>query len=325
MRRGRFIDRKEVEVRVRPARGREHKPTPWWMLAGKRIGRVQRASTRRGRSGFGTRARLYIRRSVVKASYSRNDRSVRWTAHARYLTREGAQRQQTRGIGFDSSATGLDVVAKVRSWEKGGDELMWRLIVSPEDASRLDLQAHARELVGSMERDLGTRLEWIGIDHNNTDNAHIHILIRGRDEQGQNLEIAREYVKSGIRARSQEIVQRELCLRPEREVVAAREKIIDQPRWTELDWSIKQRVGADSTVSYSGDWSSLSDRQRERYRQEVRRLRVLERLGIASKRGEMTWELKPEWERELRQMQRDGDIQKSRGRRRNRGKEIERG
>jgi uncharacterized protein DUF3363 len=108
-------------------------------------------------------------------------------------------------------------------------------------------------------------------------------------------------------------------------VLAAREKVIDQPRWTELDRSIKQRSGPDSSVSYSGDWSTLSDRQRERYRQEVRRLRTLERLGMASRRGEMTWELKHEWERELRRMQRDGDIQKSRGHRRNRGKEIELG
>lgn len=325
MRRGRLIDRQEVEIRVRPTRGREYKTTPWWMLARKRIGRVQRASTRRGRSGLGARARSYTRRSVVKASYSRNDGSGRWTAHARYLAREGAQRQQVRGVGFDSAATGLDVVTTVRGWEKGGDELMWRLIVSPEDASRLDLVAHARELVGSMERDLGTRLEWIGIDHNNTANPHVHILIRGRDEQGQKLEIAPDYLKSGIRTRSREIVERELGRRPEREVLAAREKVIDQPRWTELDWSIKQRSGSDSCVSYSGDWNALSDRQRERYRQEVRRLRALERLGIASKRGEMSWELKQDWERELRRMQRDGDIQKSRGHRRNRGKEIERG
>ncbi len=119
---------------------------------------------------------------------------------------------------------------------------MWRLIVSPEDAPRLDLETHARDLVASMERDLETRLEWIGIDHNNTDNPHVHILIRGRDEHGQKLEIAREYVKLGIRARSQEIVQRELGLRPEREVIAAREKVIDQRRWTDLDWSIKQEA-----------------------------------------------------------------------------------
>jgi type IV secretory pathway VirD2 relaxase len=307
MRRRRFIDRKEVEIRVRRARGREHRATPWWKLAGERVGRVQRASTRRGSAGIGSRSKLHTRRSVVKASYSRNDRSGRWTAHARYLTREGAQRQQAHGIGFDSAADGLDVVTTVRGWQKSGDELMWRLIVSPEDAPRLDLETHARDLVASMERDLETRLEWIGIDHNNTDNPHVHILIRGRDEHGQKLEIATEYVKSGIRARSQEIVQRELGLRPERELVAAREKVIDQRRWTDLDWSIKQRSGGDSRVSYHGDWNALSERQRERYSQEVRRLRSLERLGLASERGEMTWELKQDWERELRRMQRDND------------------
>jgi len=325
MRRRRFIDRKEVEIRIRRARGREHRTTPWWKLAGERVGRLQRASTRRGSAGIGSRSNLHTRRSVVKASYSRNDRSGRWTAHARYLTREGAQRQQAHGIGFDSAADGPDVVTTVRGWEKSGDEIMWRLIVSPEDASRLDLETHARDLVASMEHDLETRLEWIGIDHNNTDNPHVHILIRGRDEHGQKLEIASEYVKSGIRARSQEIVQRELGLRTEREVLAAREKVIDQRRWTDLDWSIKQRSGRDSTVSYHGAWNALSDRQRERYGQEVRRLRTLERLGLASKRGEMTWKLKQDWERELRRMQRDNDIQKSRGRKRDHGREVERG
>jgi hypothetical protein len=82
-------------------------------------------------------------------------------------------------------------------------------------------------------------------------------------------------------------------------------------------------MSADSSVTYSGDWKALSNRQRERYGQEVRRLRALERLGMASKRGEMTWELKHDWDKELRRMQRDGDIQKSRAR--ERGREIERG
>jgi hypothetical protein len=137
--------RDEIEIRVRPRRGRQHKAAPWWLLLGKRVGRVRRASTRHGGIGNTRRGRSGRRRSIVKASYSRNDGSKRWTAHARYLTREGAQRHQARGIGFDSAADGLDVVATVRSWEKSGDQLMWRPIVSPEDARRLDLKAHARK------------------------------------------------------------------------------------------------------------------------------------------------------------------------------------
>jgi type IV secretory pathway VirD2 relaxase len=57
------------------------------------------------------------------------------------------------------------VVAAVHNWEKSKDQLMWRLIVSPEDAQRLDLTAHTRELGSAMERDLETRLGWAGIDH----------------------------------------------------------------------------------------------------------------------------------------------------------------
>src|SRR5215469_18805707 len=123
MPRSRFIDREEVEFRLGPKRAREHQPTPWWMLARMRIGRVQRASSRRGSIGTSSRTPLRTRRCMVKASYSRNNKSGRWSAHARYLTREGAQHQQVRGVGFDSASSDLDVVAKIRDWEKSGDEL----------------------------------------------------------------------------------------------------------------------------------------------------------------------------------------------------------
>ena len=78
--------------------------------------------------------------------------------------------------------TGIAATAGV--WQDSGDKRLWRLIVSPENASKLDLMVHARDLVASMERDLGTRLEWVGVDHHNTDNPHVHILIRGLDERG---------------------------------------------------------------------------------------------------------------------------------------------
>jgi type IV secretory pathway VirD2 relaxase len=36
-----------------------------------------------------------------------------------------------------------------------------------------------------MERDLGTPLQWVAIDHYNTDNPHVHLLVRGRDTTGR--------------------------------------------------------------------------------------------------------------------------------------------
>ncbi len=78
----------------------------------------------------------------------------------------------------------LDMAAVVREWERG-DELMWSFIISPEDAERIDLRQHVRDLVAGMERDLGTRLEWVAIDHHNTDDAHVHLLIRGVRDDGR--------------------------------------------------------------------------------------------------------------------------------------------
>jgi hypothetical protein len=64
-----------------------------------------------------------------------------------------------------------------------------------------DLRAFARELVVDMERDLGTKLDWIGVDHYNTDNPHVHLLIRGKTEDGRDLVISRDYISRGIRDR----------------------------------------------------------------------------------------------------------------------------
>ena len=57
-----------------------------------------------------------------------------------------------------------------------------------------------------MERDLGTKLDWIAVDHYKTDNPHLHVLIRGKAEDGRDLVISRDYISRGIRARAQDRV-----------------------------------------------------------------------------------------------------------------------
>jgi hypothetical protein len=57
------LRREEVEIRLLPGFTRRHKATPWWMLLGKRIGRVRRASTRLGTGKIPRRERT-ARRSI---------------------------------------------------------------------------------------------------------------------------------------------------------------------------------------------------------------------------------------------------------------------
>ena len=57
--------------------------------------------------------------------------------------------------------------------------------LSPEDAAEMaDLRAFTREIMADAERDLGTKLDWVAVDHWNTDNPHIHVLVRGRADDG---------------------------------------------------------------------------------------------------------------------------------------------
>src|SRR3546814_14255830 len=89
---------------------------------------------------------------------------------------------------------------------------------SPEDCSELaDVRAFTRDLVATMERDLGTRLEWVAVDHWNTDNPHVHLLVRGKGDDGQNLVIDKDYIRTGMRARAAGLVTAELGYRSERD------------------------------------------------------------------------------------------------------------
>src|SRR5215472_11399959 len=72
-------------------------------------------------------ARLYGRRSVVKASFRRNRGNGAWVRHARYLTRESAQREAARGrsagVVFHRVARGCgtDRFAAARPGVRGGN------------------------------------------------------------------------------------------------------------------------------------------------------------------------------------------------------------
>ena len=133
-----------------------------------------------------SRSRLFspTRRVVVKARVVRQKgrafRSAPLTAHLSYLKREGVTRSGERAEMFDAGGDRADGAAFAERCED--DRHHFRFIVSPEDAGEMtDLRAFTRDLARQMEVDLGTRLDWVAVDHWNTDNPHVHLLVRGVD------------------------------------------------------------------------------------------------------------------------------------------------
>ena len=89
------------------------------------------------------------------------------------------------------------------------------------------------------KRDLGTKLDWVAVDHWNTDNPHIHVLVRGRADDGGDLVISRDYISRGFRSRAEERVALELGPRTEAEIRRGLESEVEADRWTSLDRSLR--------------------------------------------------------------------------------------
>jgi type IV secretory pathway VirD2 relaxase len=172
-----------------------------------------------------------------------------------------------------------------------------------------DLRTFARELMNDAERDLGTRLDWIAVDHWNTDNPHIHVLVRGRADDGKDLVISRDYISRGFRARAAERVGLELGRRSEYEINSSLAREVEAERWTGLDRALRALADeaggvADLRPVASGEVSDLSRLMRGR-------VAKLERLGLAEQIAPGCWSLRPHAEQTLRDLSIRGDIIKT--------------
>ena len=263
--------------------------------------------------------KMYRRGCVVKIAYNRQ-KGKPWRERARYLVREHAQTPGQYGIGFDADHEQIDMVAIAGGWQNADDPLLWRFIISPDDAKQIDPRELVRDLFSAMERDLGTKLEWIAIDHHPADeDDHVHVLLRGRRDDGQELKLDRDYIATGIREISQSLIEKKLGPRNEHDMLVARERGIEGKHWTELDRALERRMDASRVVAYQG--SPWTQEGKDRVRQEVERLVFLEGHGLARRIGESTWQLSPDHHEKLREMQRDRDILKRLERERQQGLE----
>ncbi|WP_158085630.1 DUF3363 domain-containing protein [Henriciella aquimarina] len=178
--------------------------------------------------------------------------------------------------------------------------------MSPEDGVALgDLRETTRALMVQMERDLGTRLDWVAVDHHNTGHPHTHIVVRGKDARGQDLVIAPDYLKSGLRQRAADLVTERLGPRRDLEIARARHAEVRQDRLTAIDRAMLHDV-EDGILDVSGTASSEAERFERSLR--LQRLSHLRQLGLAKPVGEGGWRMVSGWDRVLAEMGQRGDV-----------------
>jgi type IV secretory pathway VirD2 relaxase len=269
-------------------------------FTGARIGRGSAVGALLGSTAryAGRRARRVVVKARVVRLAGRGAAAA--MAHLRYLQRDGTTREGGRGSLYGADGEGADGKAFLE--RSAGDRQQFRLILSPEDGAEYeDLKPLVRRWMAQAEKDLGARLDWVAVDHFNTGHPHSHVLVRGKDELGKDLVIARSYLTHGLRERAVEIVNLDLGPRSDREIAAADRKEMAQERFTGIDRRLLRSAGQDRIVA---------PHHRDPREQSLRagRIATLARMGLAEPAGRMRWRLDERLEKTLRAMGKRGDI-----------------
>ncbi len=251
-------------------------------------------------------------KSIAKVSYMKNSYQGQWGVHGRYLARQGAQLEDMPGLGFDATDDDLNISKTLRGWQEADDPRLWKIIISPEMAHKLDLKEHVRAVMGYAQRDLGAKLEWVAIDHYNTDNFHAHIVIRGVDKEGEEIRINKEYFTQGFRQRSIQEATRVLGLRLEHDILLKRQENIKAMRITEMDREIERRLTNDHFINLK-PYSKI-EFMHEKELQLKGRLMFLEEMGLAKKDSSVSWYVDPGFSDYLKFIQTRQDIVKTKNR-----------
>jgi type IV secretory pathway VirD2 relaxase len=260
------------------------------------VGRV--LAMRDGYAAFRVR-RVIIKSRIVKMR-GKGVKAAR--LHVRYIQRDGVTRDGAPGELYDAREEGVEGKAFIERSE--GDRHQFRFIVSAEDGAEYeDLKPFARRLMNRMEEDLGTKLDWVAVDHYNTAHPHTHVILRGQDDRGKDLIIARDYLTQGMRERAAEIVTLDFGPRSDFDIESRLRLEIDQERYTSLDRRLVKDLDKNGLISaHAGGLSGFQQTLR------AGRLHKLRRLGLADETSPSVWHVATNLEETLKSMGTRGDI-----------------
>lgn len=282
---------------------------------GARRHRIHSGSSGAPRSSV--KAMTFHRRVIVKASIKKmaGHGFAAFKKHLNYIQRDGTNEKGNRAEAYGRAVDSFEQEHLDQTPSENGsrqkdavkafaesckpDRHHFRIIISPEDARQLqDLTAYTRDLVTRMEQDLGTQLDWFATNHYDTGQPHTHLILRGKDEHGHDLVIPKKYISYGLRERAQELVHEELGPVSQKEGRIRLAQSVNAKGATALDTSLAQNIN-EGVI----DMGEPVPKGRVWHRQlQVRRLCVLEKLGLAERLGSGRWSLDPSFTQTLRDM-----------------------
>jgi type IV secretory pathway VirD2 relaxase len=279
-------------------------------LGGGRNGSLLSFSTGGGKGRGGLQSQPGQQRVVVKSRIVKSRTGSKMISkHISYITRSGVEMDGKPARAFDDKA---EEISKENLNKFAGkcaeDRHSFRLIISPANASELELKQYTRDLIDRMEMDMNTKLEWVAVNHYNTDNPHTHLFIRGVNDKGNDLYIKRDYIANGIRVRAQEIATKYLGHRTSLDQENQIENDIRKERMTQMDRNIIKN-NVDNVVDISK--TPIEPNAQFQRNAMHQRLTYLNKLGLAEEKEPGKWQLHSNIENTLIQLGQRRDIIKT--------------
>ncbi|MFZ5619314.1 MAG: conjugal transfer protein TraI, partial [Pseudomonadota bacterium] len=164
-------------------------------------------------------------------------------AHLNYIQRDAAAGERGAAELYGPAQDRVDGGQLLD--EGNGDRHQFRIILSPEDAGELQsLNQFTRDTMAAAEKDLGTKLDWVAVNHFHTDHPHVHIVLRGRADDGGDLVISKSYITHGFRRRAEELATLELGPRRDLDIARSRFAEVEGEAFTGLDRDLLRRAAA---------------------------------------------------------------------------------
>ena len=278
------------------------------LLSGRRPGGRFRAGGANAAFAQDKRQRVVV--TVFYQGHGGNG-AAKLIAHGKYLERDGAGPEGEPGQFYDHEQDRVEAGPRLAEWADA-DKRHMRLMLAPESGARIeDPKDFTRATMEQMERDLGMPLEWVAVDHHNTDNPHVHVILRGRRRDGPDLIIPREYATWGLRHAAREVATQMLGDRGRDDERLALDRETRAERSTRLDQLLAAELKPGEVHRIQSIGRTLEPTLRAALRNRVREL---VRMGLGREEKRDRFRLDKDWTSRLEEIGKGIDLRRRLGR-----------
>ena len=149
------------------------------------------------------------------------------------------------------------------------------------------MELATKEFVAGIQEELGVQFDWFGAVHENTAHPHTHLVFRGVDTNGRELNIPKRFYKERRPQKiGSKIVTRHLGERTDKEIYEARAREVKARSFTSLDRKLLSLLDEENSIDLRSDvFTSENPKEASLLKRVRARVRALHKLGFAEKTG----------------------------------------